>query len=239
MSELRKLKAIERFGTMYVQRYLTDAKNRRDAIASDPLVALEFFYSKTFNRGRRDEISMTFKDRALGVLRQYRTLEAIDLSSLNDQLWNAHVNNRHDRQMVIDAIRFARTDLEPYGHNIFTWAVDAVQHGRSADAYGSLVTMHAIGDKLSTFYLRDVALVADIEDSIRAQDYIYFQPVDTWVAQVAQSLGLIEQSDRGKIMVIKDKLIRACLEAEVSPLLFNAGAWIAGAHAYTLLLEML
>jgi hypothetical protein len=239
MSELRKLKAIEQFGMTYVQRYLADDKGRRDAIASNPLVAFDFFCSKAFYRGRRDEISTTFKDRTLGVLQQYRTLEAIDLSGLNAQLWNAGVNNRYDRQMVVEAIGFTRKDLQPYGCNIFTWAVDAIQHGRSAEAYGNLIAIHAIGDKLSTFYLRDVALVADIEDSIPAQDYAYFQPVDTWVEQVALSLGLIERSDRGKINTVKDKLIRACLEAEISPLLFNAGAWLAGAHAYTLLLEML
>jgi hypothetical protein len=170
---------------------------------------------------------------------QVRQLEDIDLSTLEAQLWTAGVNNRHDRRMVIDAIGFARNDLQPYGCNIFTWAVDAIEHERSADAYWALIAIHAIGDKLSTFYLRDAALVEDIAAGIPAEQYAYFQPVDTWVEQVAQSLGLIEGDDHGKVMVVKDKLIRACLDAEVSPLLFNAGAWMAGAHAYTLLLEML
>ena len=45
----------------------------------------------------------------------------------------------------------------------FAWAVDAIQYERSAEAYGSLIAIHAIGDKLSVFYLRDIALVADGE----------------------------------------------------------------------------
>lgn len=86
---------------------------------------------------------------------------------------------------------------------------------------------------------RDVALVEDAEASIRSDDYPCFQPVDTWVEQVAQSLGLIEAADRGRLSVVKRKIISACLAEGVSPLLFNAGTWLVGAHAYRLLLELL
>jgi hypothetical protein len=81
MSEPRKLKAIEQFGARYVRQYLADARSRHDIIASDPLEALAFFYSKAFNRERRDTIPTAFRNLALGVLRTYTSLE--DLAHLH------------------------------------------------------------------------------------------------------------------------------------------------------------
>jgi hypothetical protein len=92
---------------------------------------------------------------------------------------------------------------------------------------------------LRTFYLRDVALLEDMEDTIEAEDYPYFQPVDTWVKRVASSLAIIDERDEDRHSVVKEKIISECLAAEVSPLLFNAGAWMVGAHAYELLIERL
>jgi hypothetical protein len=237
--QVHKLKSIEHYGTAYIQQYLADARNRHDAITDDPMAALTFFYSKAFNRGRRDSISTNFKNLTLGVLAQYQTLRDIDLGSLDAQLWSAGVNNRHDRRMVYESIGFVRDDLQEYSGNIFNWAVDSILNGRSAEAYTALTGIHAIGDKLATFYLRDVTLLENMEGSIGAEDYGYFQPVDAWVERVAGSLEIIGDNDRGRIWAIKNKIIRACLDADVSPLLFNAGSWLVGAHAYTLLLERL
>jgi hypothetical protein len=158
---------------------------------------------------------------------------------LEAELAGNGVNNRYDRRMVAETISFARDELQAQNCNVFMWAVDAVRSGKAADAYERLTNIFAVGDKLATFYLRDVALLAGIEDAIQADDYPYFQPVDTWVEQVATSLGLIEREDIGSRSAIKRKLISACLAAGVSPLLFNAGAWMVGAHAYRLLLEQL
>jgi len=237
--QVHKLKPIEHYGTAYIQQYLADARSRHDTITDDPMAALTFFYGKAFNRGRRDSISTNFKNLTLGVLEQYQTLRDIDLGSLDAQLWSAGVNNRHDRRMVYESIGFVRDDLQEYSGNIFNWAVDSILSGRGAEAYMVLTSIHAIGDKLATFYLRDVTLLEGIEDRIGTEDYGYFQPVDTWVERVAGSLEIIDEVDRGRTWTIKNKIIRACLDADVSPFLFNAGSWLVGAHAYTLLLERL
>ena len=239
MSERHKLTAVEQYGTAYVKQYLATAKADHDAIVSDPLAALAFMCSKAFMRGRRDEVSVVFKERSLTVLQQYQVVQDIDLGRLEAQLVLAKVNNRHDRQMVRELIDFARTDLQAYGCNIFNWAVDVIRTGHAAEAYGMLKGIHAIKDKISSFYLRDVALLEDVEDSITPGDYPYFQPVDTWVERVAMSLNIIEKADRHRTATVRHKIIRGCTTADVSPLLFNAGAWMVGAHAYELLIERL
>lgn len=239
MSEPRKLRSVEKYGQRYVQEYLSDARDRHEAITNDPLAALAFMYGKMFMRGRRDEVSVTFRDRTLDVLRSYKRLEDIDPSTLDSHLRARLVNNRYDRRMVKESISFVSNDLRSYDCNVFNWAVDAIRSGRADGAYTALTNIFAIGDKLATFYLRDVALLEGVEDSIRADDYGYFQPVDTWVAQVAASLRIVDEEERGRFSVVKSKIIRECLAADVSPLLFNAGAWMVGAQAYRLLIESL
>jgi hypothetical protein len=239
MGSRNKLKAVEEYGRRYVREYLAEARNQRDAIAGDPLAALMFMHGKLFMRGRRDEISVAFRDRTREVLERYGSLEEIDLRVLEEELVGNRVNNRYDRRMVRESVGFARDELMEHDRNVFTWAVDAIRRGEVVSAYNALQGIFAVADKLATFYLRDVTLVEGIEDCIMQKDYPYVQPVDTWVEQVAGSLGLIDDSDRRKRSAIKRKIISSCLEAEVSPLLFNAGAWMVGAHAYRLLFELL
>jgi hypothetical protein len=232
-----KLRSVEEYGRTYVNQYLAKARDCLDGIRTDPLQALEFMHSKLFMRGRRDAVSVTFRDRTAAALQRYGVLEDIDLTGLGDYLQAQGVNNRHDRRMVIESVRFVRTELTAQGGNVYNWAVKAIHDGRSRDAHLALDAIHAVGDKLASFYLRDVVFLEEMEDDISVTDYRYFQPVDTWVLRLGRSLKLIDKADAGS--AAKDKLISACLAADVSPLLFNAGAWLVGAHAYDLLIETL
>jgi hypothetical protein len=236
--EPHKLRSVEQYGRQYVEEYLSKVRQQHQAITTDPLAALAFMLSKFFMRGRRDIVSVTFRDKALKLLNTYELLEDIDLSDLDVRLHERGVNNRYDRRMVETSIGFARR-LPAYDCNVFNWAVAAIRGERAAEAYDALTGIFAVRDKLATFYLRDVTLVEDIEDSIRSDAYGYFQPVDTWVERVAESLGIVEAQDLGTRWIVKDKLVQACVGAGVSPLLFNAGAWMVGANSYRLLIERL
>lgn len=232
-----KLRSVEEYGRTYVKQYLAKARERRDSIRTDPLQALEFLHSKLFMRGRRDAVSIAFRDRTTAALGRYHTLEEIDLTGFDDYLHGQGVNNRHDRRMIVESVRFVRTELTSYSGNVYNWAVEAIRSGDTHDAYLALDAIHAVGDKLASFYLRDIVFLEDMEGVVGVTDYPYLQPVDMWVLRVGRSLKVIGNDDASS--VVKDKLISACLAADVSPLLFNAGAWMVGAHAYELLIETL
>jgi len=234
----RKMKAIENYGRMYVTDYLDKDRMRRSSIMSNPTDALAFFYGKVFMRGRKDTISVVFMNRAIEVLQEYKSIHDIDLASLEEELHLHGVNNHYDQRMVIESIRFIRDNLKDYDYNIFNWAIDLIRTNCCPEAFSALTGIFAIGDKLATFYLRDVTLVSDLEPTIRSESYIYFQPIDTWVKQVSDAIGITEPTDR-EILVVKEKIVACCLEVGVSPLLFNAGAWMAGANAFRLIIELL
>lgn len=239
MSEPRKLKAVEQYGERYVQDYLANARSIHADITSDALEALKFWFGKAFMRGRNDKLSTKFKRLTLEVLENYQNLEDIDLTDLESRLAEHGVNNSGDRGMVAGSIRFACSTLQAYDGNVFNWALALIQSGRASEAYWALQGIYEIGDKLATFYLRDVTLLESAESSIHSQDYQYFQPVDRWVRWVAARLEIIPSADYGNNHFVKGEIINGCLAADVSPLLFNAGAWLVGAHGARLLIERL
>lgn len=234
----RKIQSIEDYGRNYITKHLDEDRGRRSQLMSNPLDALTFFYGKVFMRGRKDTISVTFMNRALEVLHEYKSIHDIDLTGLGEKLLFHRVNNHYDRRMVVESIRFIHDNLNDYEYNIFNWSVDAIRTSRSSEAFHAMTGIHAIGDKLAAFYLRDVTLVNDLELVIQPESYKYFQPIDTWVKRVSDAIGITETTDR-EITVVKEKIIACCLEARVSPLLFNAGAWMIGANAFQLLIERL
>lgn len=233
-----KLKSIESYGKQYVSDYLDKDRKNKPLIKSNPMEALYFFYSRAFMRGRSDELSDVYMNRTIEVLREYKSIHDIDLSNLEDKLALNLVDNNKDRGMVSKSIRFILDNLKDYDYNIFNWAVDAIRTNRSAEAFRALNSIYQIADKLATFYLRDVAFVSDLEPTIRLESHIYFQPIDRWVKKVTDAIGITETTDRN-ILIVKEKIIACCLEANVSPLLFNAGAWMVGANAFRLIIELL
>ena len=55
---------------------------------------------------------------------------------------------------------------------------------------------------------------------------------------MALKIKVIKSKD-DNIEIIKNDIIKSCLKANVSPLLFNAGLWIVGANSFDLLIEKL
>lgn len=234
----RKMKSVENYGRIYITTHLDKDRERQSYIRSNSRAALIFFYGRVFYRGRKDKLSAWFMKLATEVLQEYEPSYDIDLASLEEKLHLHGVNNHNDRIMVKESIRFIRDNLKDYDHNIFNWAVDAIRTNRFPETYHEITSIHAIGDKLSTFYLRDVALVSDLEPTIQPENYIYFQPIDTWVRQGIDAIGIPDTKDL-QILAVKEKIITCCLDAGVSPLLFNAGAWMMGAKASQLTIELL
>ncbi len=126
----------------------------------------------------------------------------------------------------------------PYKNNFVKYTVDQIKEDKILDIFNKLNGIYAIGDKLASFYLRDVILIFDLEKYLQVEDLQYCQPVDTWVKQVAIKLDIIS-SQAMEVKIVKLAIINACKNVNVSPLLFNAGAWMVGARSFELLIEKL
>ena len=235
---MNKIKAIEKYGHLYVERFLQKQIASKADIYNDPQRATEFFFTKVFYRGRRDELSERFMNATLKTIRERRPSKNYDKTLFNNQLISNGVNNGHDRRMVLEVLDFTFNSLGPYSNNIVQYTIHQIKERKIADVFNELIGIHAIGNKLASFYLRDVIIIYQLEKLLKPDEFRYCQPIDTWVKQVALKIGIITQKDED-IEDTKNAIIKTCLDAGVSPLLFNAGMWMVGAQSFELLIESL
>jgi hypothetical protein len=198
---MNTFKTIELIGKRYDERNLTEWRKKMPNLEQDWFEAMLFFFSRAFMRGRRDEVSMDFLDKAVHVLNEWRPrlLPGLDSILLDRALLGPLVNgksngvsNKHDRRLVCDTLKFIveGIDLTPYDRNVVKYAIANIDRGKAADVFERLDLIHAVGDKIASFFLRDVAIMWGLESHLRSVDRQYFQPLDTWVFKVVKGLSL-------------------------------------------------
>lgn len=230
------LKQIQEYGQRYCEEFLADDTVEKSKLLADWYEGLNFFFRKSFYRGRKDEISDVFRKRALEVIQEFdlrnniRKFKSLEFERL---LLEKGVNNRVDRRMICQTIELIK---DKGGLNIVAYSVEQIKKGNVSKIYGELCEIFGVADKIATFFLRDLAIVFELEDNISSDDYVYFQPIDTWVRQVAERLRIIDKGENNTV-TIKEKIITATLKESVSPLFFNAGAWYIGKHSFDLLFD--
>lgn len=235
---MQKLKSVEEYGRLYQKRFLEQPIAQKDLLLNDWNKALEFMFHKTFYRGRKDELSERFMNATLKTLEQHKPTKNYNPSLLSKQLLENGVNNGTDRRMVLEVLNFIFKQLDDYENNVVKYTVQKIKTGKTKEVFEALNNIYAIGDKLASFYLRDIILVYGLEKSLQQGDFQYCQPIDTWVKQVAVKLGILPSQDTS-IEESKKLITEACHKADISPLLFNAGAWMVGARSFELLVETL
>jgi hypothetical protein len=235
---MNKIKAIEKYGQLYLKKFLQKQIATKEEIYNDWYKALKFLFGKVFYRGRKDELSERFMDATIKTLNEYKLDENYNKGTLDNLLKSNGVNNGRDRKMVLGVLDLIFNSLTNCHNNFVEYTINEIKGGRILDVFNTLDKIYAIGDKLASFYLRDVILIYQLETYLKPGDFKYCQPVDTWVKQVALKINLIKSEDKD-IEIIKNSIIEGCLGVGTSPLLFNAGAWLVGAKSFELLIESL
>lgn len=231
-----KIKAIEKYGMLFVERFLKQHIHSKEKFYRNWYEALKFLLGSSFYRGRRDELSTRFLNAALKTLDEFKLNKNYNQKLLNDKLKANGVNNGRDRKMVLEVIDLVFNLPNSYKNNIVRYTIEQIKLGKIEEMFNKLDNIYAIGDKLASIYLRDIIVVYHLDEFLESEDFKYCQPIDTWVKQVVLKIGIIK-SEKTKIEDIKTAIIKYCLDAKVNPLLFNAGAWLVGARSFELLIE--
>jgi hypothetical protein len=223
---------------------------RRNEIEKDSYDALQFFLSKVIYRNLLDENMRLIYKASKRVLdkNRHRLFEPrfnpCDLDTLLES--EGVRNKRLDRNLVIASVKFVRT-LGNWGNNIVTYTIDLIRAGNITEAYRNIDNLAGIGRKRASVYLRDVVIIWQLQGTLSSDaDLICCQPIDTHVLQICKGIGIrpqlttrhrsavVRQGNRRQKLsdmetqIFAGLIIRACKQQEVSPLLFNAGAWMAG-----------
>lgn len=231
------LKKIESFGDVFKKEYRSQW--RKEELVNDWKLSLKFFFDHSFMRGRKDSLSIRFKDKSIEVLE--KTLfkdQNFSFDNLKEELKQNGVNNEADRLMVLDTLKFIK-NLKDY--NITNYVVKRLKENEQ-EIYEELKGIRFIGDKIATLYLREICWMFDI----KIKNPMLIFPIDTWVKQIINKLKILDDkiwslSELKKIKdsKVKEKAIEVCLQNSIDPIKFNAGVWYIGTHSLEILLNNL
>lgn len=242
------IKKIEHFGDKYIEKYLTNVFNK-DLMRNDWWEGLKFFLSRSFAQGRRDEMSNRVKENAMNVLEKY--IEDHDgnptvilkennfpviRNALEEVIGKGKVGKGRDIEMVISILKFV-SKLEE--KNLVNYSISKIEKGNLKQHYNELKSkICSIGPKIASFYLRDLVFMYSLEEKVSEEDLEFLQPIDTWVRKVAFKVGIIDKSDE-EDLVVREHIVEACFNFNVSTIKFNQGAWFLGHNSFDILLENL
>jgi len=202
------LAACEKLAYLYQHRFLEETRRACPGYGTDPWDSLRFFLmSYAFERqGRANDYAPAAADVVAEMRGQPVTQESASQvwemfrARLGDQGLNAANNplcpcgftyarrykgkTRQARVSGISAVELVAGDVE--GQCLVTWARDLVQAGEVAGVHGMLTKVNGVSNKITSFFLRDVASMFGITPEDRRT---LLQPIDRWVRFVARALA--------------------------------------------------
>ncbi|HPW17807.1 MAG TPA: hypothetical protein PLP83_05445 [Candidatus Aminicenantes bacterium] len=127
------------------------------------------------------------------------------------------LNNDKDLMMVLSALVFLTRPGMPA--NIHNYMAGQLREGKAAELARDLEAIHYLGDKLSSFIIRDVILM-NPELAIENANLVF--PVDTWVQKIAGKLGCVSRNHDE----VREFFINSL--GGKSPVKIAAGLWYLG-----------
>jgi hypothetical protein len=201
MNNKNILANISTFGNYYVENYLRNKYNVMKLL-DDWWESLVFLFSHIFFQARKEDISEKAMKQAVETLAKYFFNEKrnIEYKRLNDNKWNiirnellkvigpGKIGKTRDVDMTIECLNFIG---KLPNKNIVKYSKDKVQNKKIHNHYNELLKLKQIGPKIASFYLRDIVMLFDMEDTLSETDYKDLQPIDTWVKKIAIKLNVI------------------------------------------------
>ncbi|MEM5799642.1 MAG: hypothetical protein QXZ43_03170 [Candidatus Aenigmatarchaeota archaeon] len=245
--EVETIKKIINYGDKYIEKYLTGVFDI-DLILKDWWEGLQFFLSRSFYQGRRDIISMRVEENVMNTLKRYIEENGKNTAvilkennfpdiknALKEVIGKGKIGRCRDIDMVISILTFV-SKLEE--RNIVNYSISKIKNGKVKDHYFELQKIISIGPKITSFYLRDLICMYSLERYMSKEDLIFLQPIDTWVRKVAFKVGIIDKNNEDD-SIVREKIVKACLDLNVSTIKFNQGAWFLGYNSFDIVLENL
>ncbi len=201
-------------------------------LKKNKLEALKFFFSRVLFQGRRDELSEKVYSYVKEILEDcLQRFGKIDEKICEDKLKEIKGNKGKIRYRDIELV--TETLKKFKDENIVIYSIEKIQNGHIKELYNELNDIKGIGQKTSSFFLRDLVLLFELKIN-KKEDAVYLQPIDTWVRKGLEVLfGIKDENDKE----LKRKIANICRSVEDS-VKFNAGLWIIGTHPYHILNEL-
>lgn len=115
-------------------------------------------------------------------------------------------------------------------HTITVWAFNMLSENNLMEAHKQLKTVWGIGDKIASFYLRDIfwlgSNLSPAEPLTKIDNLYLIQPVDIWVERAAKAIGCEKKSKKE----IAKYILSFEQELRLPPGGGNIGFWMLGSN---------
>ena len=140
---------------------------------------------------------------------------------------NKGANQFVNKSVVKGFVKLAQASFQN-NYNPFNYMASKI-YSSTTDAFLTLRNIKGIGDKISSFILRDMVCILEVEAEILFEHRIFLQPIDRWVKETAICLWK-DFEERTPNWVTVLRITDKCCEFGVSGVRFNQGAWEHGVN---------
>jgi len=246
MMDIKILYKIVDFGDKYREKYLSNTNKNK--VENDWWYALLFFFDRAYYQGRRDAVSKKVHNAALNVLQELSPNRNINFNSFKQNNWivlenklkkvigKGKIGKHADIRMTIEILKYI-DKLGNYQRNVSKYSIEKINNGNIRELYFELQKeIFSVGPKISSFYLRDLISIFNLDYKVSVHDLQFIQPIDTWVRQVCYRTGLINDLNEDE-KTIRSRIVELCNKNNLSSLKFNQGAWFLGANSFDIILR--
>lgn len=202
---------------------------------TDPRSAFIYFLSNYGNVSRRartyiasmrlaEAVSRTIADCSFEEFLGSRDSEAFWESYIEVCSEDAKkVNPTLEMPVIIDLTNLAFEIYDELGHgNIVAWIRDEISESRRCDAaFSRLVGIRTFGPKAASTALRDMVFLYELEDQIEYSDWLYLQPINKVVRQIAKII--LPEEGALPDWILAGKVSKAVRLSQTSGVRFSMG----------------
>jgi len=106
------------------------------------------------------------------------------------------------------------------------WVKTCIEHGKISDAHSEMCKIRGIGEKIASFYIRDIVYKYSLEKIVKSKKHL-IHPIDIWVRRAGQ---IILKDWNKTDYKIRKFLVESAEEWKITNAELNAGLWILGGY---------
>ncbi len=223
------------YGKKYYDEYLMkdhkDVKEYHKKLTNDWKCSLNFLFAHIFYQGRYDSVSDKVQKAAMNTIDDNNINPWDNLclifNNLNKNIGKGKIGKKGDITMTKEVLIFLKDKPQ---HNIVNYSIDKIKSYNICNLYNKLRRIYQIGDKIATFYLRDLISLFELQEYIKEDELEYLIPIDTWVRQISKKVEICHEefNNRNHDQEIQSEIARLLNYNAEKIINFDAGAWYIG-----------
>lgn len=239
MGFLMNLNKILLASEKYFEKHLGPEIKNKNSILNKDFYAFKFFWGRTFFQRFKDELNYQHFQKTFEMFNHSYGTSNWKFFSFNSSVFANEMDIVYKELLKLGVMEIRAKHVisslnykyHYFEKNLSKSIIDSIiANGLEKTQTNLIKNIYGVGEKVSSFYLRDFAQVFDDRLSNVFSDndwdkYFHLNPIDVHVKKISEQLGIIK-SYESNLDLINTKIINFCKENGISPIKFNQGAYM-------------